>query len=46
MWGQRRRPIRSLNIIRIWTATFCAVVVFISPNSAHLDRERRKAHAI
>jgi hypothetical protein len=40
MWGSSRRPVGPVHVVRIWTSTFRAVVVFVSPNSAHLDRER------
>jgi hypothetical protein len=41
MWGMLRRPVGPVNVIRIWTSKFRAVVVFASPNPAHQDRERR-----
>jgi hypothetical protein len=45
MWAMLRRPVGPINVIRIWTSTFRAVVVFVSPNSAHQDRERRSIWA-
>ena len=45
MWEMLRRPNGPVNVIRIWTSTFRAVVVFVSPNSAHQDRERRSIWA-